>query len=47
MNFNKEIIILRNKIDREKSTNWNKELFQLCSSIPLPVTTMVSVVSVK
>lgn len=34
MNFDEKI--LSDKI----SNNWNKELFQLCSSIPLPITTM-------
>lgn len=42
MNISKELSRIKNNLDIDKklSTNWNKELFQLCSSIPLPITTM-------
>ena len=35
MSFNKKVEILKSK---KETRNWNRELFQLCSSIPLPVT---------
>lgn len=40
MNFDEKILS-----DKKISNNWNKELFQLCSSIPLPITTMETVKS--